>query len=53
MLATLCDDTWNVLNMHHKTPNWKDGIIQTSLAVALKKIKGPAHMAQRGPLPHK
>ena len=36
MLATLRDDTLNVLNMQH--------IIRNSIFVALTKIKGPAHM---------
>ena len=29
MLATIRDDTWNVLNIQHTTPNSKDGIIHT------------------------
>ena len=29
MLAPVRDDTWNVLNIQHTTPNSKDGIIQT------------------------
>ena len=40
MLATMRDDTWNVLNIQHINPILKDGI-QTSLVVALEKIKGP------------
>ena len=29
MVATIRDDTWNVLNIHHITQIRKDGIIQT------------------------
>ena len=44
---------WNfsqiVPNMRHITPNSKkDGIAQTSLVVALQKIKGPTHMVEGG-----
>ena len=40
MLATIRDDTWNVLNMQHLLPNWKkDGIIQTSPVVAINRLK--------------
>ena len=35
MLATICDDTQNVLNIQHITPNKKDGIIQTPQVVAI------------------
>ena len=48
MLAPIHDNTWNVLNMQHIPRNSKDGIIQTSPVVAIKKIKGPAHMAEGG-----
>ena len=41
MLATIRDDTWNVLNMQHIIPNSKDGIIQTSPVVAINKLKDP------------
>ena len=40
ILVTMRDDTWNVLNIQHINPILKDGI-QTSLVVALEKIKGP------------
>ena len=36
MLATIRDDTRNVLNMQHITQNSNDGIIQTSPVVAMK-----------------
>ena len=42
MLVTICHDTWNMLNMQHITPNQKDGIIQTSLVVAIKRLKDPS-----------
>ena len=49
MLATIHDDTGNMLNMQHKMSNCrKDGIIQTSLVMVLIKIKGPAHMDEGG-----
>ena len=46
MLATIRDDTWNMLNMQHII--WKDGIILTSPVVVhvLEKNKGPAHMVE-------
>ena len=41
MLATI-RDKWNVLNMHHITPNSKkNGIIQISPVVAIKRLKDP------------
>ena len=47
MLITICDDTWNVLNMQHITLNLKRlDLFQASLRVALKKINSPAHMAE-------
>ena len=45
MLVTIRDDTWYVLNMH-MTPYSKRS--QTSPVVAIKKIKGPAHMVEGG-----
>ena len=49
MLATIRDDTWNVLNMQHITPNSKkNGVIQTSMVVALQNIKGPTQMVEIG-----
>ena len=41
MLATICDDTWNVLNMQHITKIGKDGNIQTSPVVAITILKDP------------
>ena len=35
MLATIRDDTWNVLNMLHISQIKKDGIIQTSRVAAI------------------
>ena len=49
MLATIRDDTWNVLNMQHIIPNskrWDDSDIPGG---GHKKIKGPAHMVEGGP----
>ena len=45
MLATICDDTWNVLNMQYIIPNSKrwDSNISGD-----KKIKGHAHMVDGG-----
>ena len=48
MLATICDDTWNVLNMQHITPNSKIEYYSDILVVTLKKIKGPTHMVEGG-----
>ena len=39
MLATIHNDTWNVLSMQHITPNLKDGIINLSSVVAIKRLK--------------
>ena len=39
MLAAIHDDTWNVLNMQHTTHIWKNGIIQTSQVMAIKRLK--------------
>ena len=41
MLPTICDDTWNMLNMQHITTNYSD-----ILVVVLEKIKGPTHMVE-------
>ena len=41
MLATIPDDTWNVLNMQHINPNSKSWVIQTSPVVALKRLQQP------------
>ena len=39
MLATICDDTWNMLNMQHITQIRKDGTLQTLPVVAIKRLK--------------
>ena len=42
MLATICDDTWNVLNMQHTISQIrKGGIIQSSPVVAINRLKDP------------
>ena len=41
MLATIRDDTCNVLNMQHITQIRKDGIIQTSPVPAINILKDP------------
>ena len=41
MLATIHDDTWNVLNMQHITQIRKDGIIQIYPVVAINRSKDP------------
>ena len=38
MLATIRDDTWNVLHMQHITQIQENEIIQTSSVVVLEKI---------------
>ena len=43
MLATTRDDTWNMLNMHHITPNVKRWDYSNIPGGGHKKIKGPAH----------
>ena len=48
MLATIHDDTWNVLNMQHITPNSKRWDYLDIPVGGHKKIKGPAHMVQGG-----
>ena len=48
MLDTICDDTWNVINMQHITQIQKDGIIQTLPVVAIKRFKEPANMVEGG-----
>ena len=48
MLATIRDDTWNVLNMQHITPNSKRWDYSDIPGVGHKKIKGPAHIAEDG-----
>ena len=46
MLATIRDDTRNMLNMQHLTLFGKDVNIQTSLMVVLENIKRPAHLVE-------
>ena len=48
MLATIHDDTWNVLNMQHITPNSKRGDYSGVPGGGHKNITGPAHMAEGG-----
>ena len=48
MLATIHDDTWNVLNMQHITPNSKRRDYSYTPGGGHKKIKGPAHMVEGG-----
>ena len=43
MLATIHDDTWNVLNMQHITPNSKRWDYSDTPGGRHKKIKGAAH----------
>ena len=48
MLATIRDDTWNVLNMQHIIPNSKDSvIIQASPLVAMNRLKSTPTWLQR------
>ena len=44
MLATNRDDTWNVINMQHRTPNSKRWDHSHIHGDGHKKINGPAHM---------
>ena len=46
MLATIRDDTWNVLNMQHITPNSKRWDYSDIPVGGYEKIKGPAHMVE-------
>ena len=46
MLATIRDDTWNVLNMQHITLNSKRWDYSDIPGGCHKKIKGPAHMVK-------
>ena len=48
MLATIRDDTWNVLIMQHTTQNSKRWDYSYIPGSGLKKIKGPAHMFESG-----
>ena len=46
MLATICDDTWNVLNMKHITPNLKRWDYSDIPGGGTEKIKEPAHVVE-------
>ena len=46
MLATIRDDTWNMLNMQHITPNSKRWDYSDIPGGSHKQIKGPAHMVE-------
>ena len=48
MLATICDDTWNVLNMQHIIPNSKRCNYSNIPSGGHKYIKGPAQIAEGG-----
>ena len=48
MLATIRDDTWNVLNMQKTSQIQKDGIIQTSPVAAIHRLKDWSHMVEGG-----
>ena len=41
MLATICDDAWNVLNIQHITPHSKRWDYSDTSGGGHKKIKGP------------
>ena len=47
MLATIRDDTWNVLNMHHITSNSKIWNYSDIPGGGTEKIKGPIHMVEK------
>ena len=51
MLATIRDDTWNVLHMQHITPNLNRWDYSNIPGDGHKKIKGPNHMVEGGHLP--
>ena len=48
MLATIRDDTWNVLNMQYIIPNSKRWDYSDTPGDSHIKIKGPAHMVEGG-----
>ena len=58
MLATICDDTWNVLNMKHVTHNSKRWDCSDTLGGSNKNITGPdcmvegGHHLKKSPQPH-
>ena len=47
-LATIRDDTWNVLNMQHITPNSKRWDYSDIPGGSHGQIKGPTHMVEGG-----
>ena len=47
-LATIRDDTWNVLNMQHITQNSKRWDYSDIPGGSHGQIKGPAHMVEGG-----
>ena len=53
MLATISDDTGNVLNMQHITPNSKRRDYSDIPGGSHFQIKGPAHMVEGGHHPRK
>ena len=48
MLATVRDDTWNMLNMQHITPNSKRWDYSDIPGGGHKNIKGSAYIAEGG-----
>ena len=46
MLATIPDDTWNVLNIQHIIPNWNRWDCSDTPSGGHKKIEGPTHMVE-------
>ena len=48
MLATICDDTCNVLNMKHVTHNSKRWDCSDTLGGSKKNIKSPDYMVEGG-----
>ena len=46
LLATIRDDTWNVLNMQHIIPNPKKWDYSDIPGGGHKQSKGPAHMVE-------
>ena len=53
MLATIRDDTWNVLNIQHITPSSKRLDYSDTPGVGHNKIKEPAYMVEGGHPPRK
>ena len=52
MLATIHDDTWNVLNMQHITPNSRRWDYSDIHGGGHKKIKEGGHHLRKAPNPH-